>query len=176
MASPPSAKLLATLLDEHAAALALYAAQWTDEPDDCVQEAIVELARQRATPDSPVAWLYRVVKRRALNATRSARRREAREREAFRRRLRASGPDPSSAIALADAVARLDEQRREAIVLRVWGGLTLAEVGRTLGVSTATAARRYEQGISELREQWLKANEPPIDHQRERSDVQRTPR
>ena len=47
MNGPIDAELLGRLLDEHGAALALYASQWTDAADDCVQEALVELARQR---------------------------------------------------------------------------------------------------------------------------------
>jgi RNA polymerase sigma-70 factor (ECF subfamily) len=61
------------------AALALYAAQWTGSPDDCVQEAFVELAQQRTVPGYVVGWLYRVVKNRALNVARGARRRRERE-------------------------------------------------------------------------------------------------
>ena len=78
MAQPVDERQLAELLDRHAAALALYAAQWTSAADDCVQEALVELARQASGPDNPVAWLYRVVRNRALNAARSARRRGCR--------------------------------------------------------------------------------------------------
>ncbi len=74
MTGPIDAEQLGRLLDEHGPALALYAAQWTDDPDDCVQEALVELARQRQSPDYVVAWLYRVVKHRALNAARGDRR------------------------------------------------------------------------------------------------------
>ncbi len=70
MNGPIDAEQLGRLLDEHGAALALYASQWTDSADDCVQEALVELARQRQAPDHIVAWLYRVVKNRALNAAR----------------------------------------------------------------------------------------------------------
>lgn len=152
----PDHKLIAGLLDRHGGALALYASQWTSEPDDCVQEALVELASQRTTPRSPVAWVYCVVKRRAMNAARAGRRRRNREQEAFRRRLldRQGPVDPSSNAALVDAVSQLDPIHREAIVLRLWGGLTLAEISEATGVATSTAARRYEAGISALREQW----------------------
>ena len=70
MPGPIDAELLGQLLDELGPALALYAAQWTDAADDCVQEALVELAGQTTVPDNVRAWLYRVVKHRALNAAR----------------------------------------------------------------------------------------------------------
>ena len=72
MNGPIDAELLGRLLDEHGTALALYASQWTEASDDCVQEALVELARQPQVPNHPAAWLYRVVKNRALNMFRSS--------------------------------------------------------------------------------------------------------
>ena len=68
----PDAELLARLLDQHGGALALYAAQWTESADDCVQEALVELAKQAEMPENTVGWLYRVVKNKALNAARAS--------------------------------------------------------------------------------------------------------
>ena len=61
--------LLASLFDAHAAALALYARQWCDGPEDIVQEAFVKLARQRPPPDRAVPWLYRVVRNGAIEAS-----------------------------------------------------------------------------------------------------------
>src|SRR6267378_153589 len=87
MTGPIDAEQLGRLLDEHGPALALYAAQWTDAADDCVQEALVELAKQRQSPEHVVAWLYRVVKHRALNAARGDRRRRERELRAMAERF-----------------------------------------------------------------------------------------
>src|SRR5258705_7872151 len=87
MTGPIDAEQLGRLLDEHGSALALYAAQWTDAADDCVQEALVELAKQRQSPQHVVAWLYRVVKHRALNAARGDRRRRERESRAMAERF-----------------------------------------------------------------------------------------
>ncbi len=68
-------ELLERLLDEHEAALQLYAAQWTDAPEDSVQEALLKLVRQETLPQQIVPWLYRVVRNQALSMARSARRR-----------------------------------------------------------------------------------------------------
>ena len=38
--------------------------------EDSVQEAFVELSRQRTLPRQPVAWLFRVVRNRAISAAR----------------------------------------------------------------------------------------------------------
>src|SRR5262249_48674931 len=108
MNAPIDAELLGQLLDEHAPALALYAAQWTDSADDCVQEALIELARQPQRPGNVVAWLYRVVKHRALNAARGARRRRERETRAFVERFanvrQATGANRIDHVAATDAL------------------------------------------------------------------------
>ncbi|HVT28561.1 MAG TPA: sigma-70 family RNA polymerase sigma factor [Lacipirellulaceae bacterium] len=155
MSVPIDAELLGRLLDEHGPGLALYAAQWTDAADDCVQEALVELARQTQSPQHIVAWLYRVVKHRALNAARGARRRQQRESQAMMDRL-ARSPSPAAfdrveAIAAAEALGQLGADERELVVMRIWGELTFEDIGEALGISTATAHRHYERALSTLR-------------------------
>ncbi len=76
MPQPVDAALIAELFDRHAAALEFYAAQRTSAPQDCVQEAFLELARQDSSPVDPGAWLFRVVRNRALNAARAEQRRD----------------------------------------------------------------------------------------------------
>src|SRR5438128_2271417 len=66
---------LARAVDQHAAALTLYARQWCVAPDDVVQEAFIKLASQGKPPDNLAAWLYRVVRNGALSAERAAKRR-----------------------------------------------------------------------------------------------------
>ncbi len=155
MNAPIDAEQLGRLLDEHGPALALYAAQWTDGPDDCVQEALVELAGQRQSPQHVVAWLYRVVKNRALNAARGARRRRERESRAMADRLSDSGRpaafDRHDAIAATEALTQLEPDERELVVMRIWGGLTYEEIGQALAISTATAHRHYERALTKLR-------------------------
>ena len=57
--------------------------------------------------------------------------------------------------AAAQALARLPLEEREIIVAHLWGGLTFAEIGEVIGISSSTAHRRYESGLRQLRE-WLK--------------------
>ena len=155
MNRPIDAQQLGRLLDEHGSALALYAAQWTDMPDDCVQEALVELAKQRQPPEHVVAWLYRVVKHRALNLARGDRRRRERESRAMAERL--SGKENSVAFggdelsAATDALLQLELGERELVIMRIWGNLTYDEIGAAFNVSTATAFRQYERALMKLR-------------------------
>src|SRR5690348_2241413 len=74
-----SPEALGQLLDRHAAALVLYARQWTGTPEDIVQEAFLKLVAQKTVPAHPVAWLYRVVRNAAISALRAAERRRRHE-------------------------------------------------------------------------------------------------
>jgi len=147
-------ELLGRLLDEQGGALALYAAQWSAAPDDCVQEALIELAAQPQAPPNVVAWLYRVVRNRAVSQFRSARRRQRREQLALRLRPRREGEAPAELTAeeLADALDSLEGDLREAVVARTWGGLGFEELAALTGCSTSTAHRRYEAGLAALRQ------------------------
>src|SRR6186997_232298 len=123
MNGPIDAEQLGRLLDEHGSALALYAAQWTDAADDCVQESLVELAKQRQSPIHVVAWLYRVVKHRALNVARGDRRRRERESRAIAERFPGTAKptefDGDETMAATDALVQLEPGERELIVMRI---------------------------------------------------------
>lgn len=147
--------LLEQLICEHGAALELYAAQWTTAPDDCVQEAFVKLAAQRPVPDQPVAWLYRVVRNRAISLRRSHERRRRRESQVAAERgtwFTASRWSVEDLQEVTAALQAIDIQLREVIIARVWGGLSFEQLAHVTGVSTSTAHRLYQAGLAKLRE------------------------
>lgn len=149
-----TARALADLLASHGAALALFARQWCDGPEDAVQDAFCKLVRQSAPPGDPVAWLFRVVRTTAIDRGRAERRRAKRERAAARPERWFAEPavDGLDARAAVAALEALPGEQREVIVARLWGGLTLERIAGALGCSPATAHRRYEAGIAALRE------------------------
>jgi RNA polymerase sigma factor (sigma-70 family) len=145
--------LLGRLFDEHAAALVLYARQWSETPEDVVQEAFIQLARQKAEPERVVPWLYRVVRNGAIAASRGDRRRRRRESRASSvEAWFAPGDDRIDAEHAAGLLAELDLETREVIVARLWGGLTFDEIARLQGCSLTTAHRRYQAGLARLQE------------------------
>ncbi len=147
-------ELLGWLLDRHAAALELYARQLCESPEDVVQEALIQLAGLQDAPDDAVAWLYRVVRNKAISASRSARRRKHREAEAAKQRrswFESSPADAIDARAATDALASLPDQQREVVVARLWGKLSFEQIGRLIGTSDSTAHRRYQSALSSLR-------------------------
>jgi RNA polymerase sigma-70 factor (ECF subfamily) len=149
-----TARPLADLLAAHAAALALFARQWTAAPEDIVQDAFVKLACQSPPPLDPVGWLYRVTRNAAIDAGKAERRRLRREAAVARperwfAERSVDGLDAESAVA---ALHALPGEQREVIVARLWGGLTLEQVAAAAGCSVSTTHRRYEAGIAALRE------------------------
>ncbi len=155
------------LVDEHSAALILYARQWCGAPEDVVQEAFLKLAGQVKTPDFPAAWLYRVVRNGSISAARAAQRRRRHEEVAAGRMpawfipSEAHGLDEQAA---SDALAKLPLEQREIIVAHLWGGLTFDQIASLVGSSSSTAHRRYLEGLMALREKLEKPcpSPPPI--------------
>ncbi len=146
-----NAKRIACLFDEYAAKLELYASQWTALPEDCVQEAFMELARQAAWPQTPLAWLYRVVRNRALNQYRATKRRASYEEIAARLKSEKFLPEPSEQLALTDALGQLEQTEREYVILRIWSGLTWQEIAELTGTSSSGAQRKYVAALQTLR-------------------------
>ncbi len=147
--------LLGRLLDEHAAALELYAAQWCDrlQAQDIVQDALLELVRQHPVPERIVPWLYRVVRNRAVSHFRSEQRRRQRER-ASAAKTPWFVPDEESSIDADAATRALEElpfEEREIVVARLWGGLTFAEIATLVDKPISTIHRRYNAALETLR-------------------------
>ena len=147
--------LLGRLVDDHAAALVLYARQWCAAPEDVVQEAFLKLIVQKPPPAEPVPWLFTVVRNAAISVARSARRRQRHETEAASRvpawfvPTEGAGLDAAAATA---ALQGLSEERREIIVAHLWGGLTFEQIAEVTGCSSSTAHRSYIAGLRALRE------------------------
>ena len=52
---------------------------------------------------------------------------------------------------IADAIEALPDEQREAIVLRVYGGLTFAQIAQVIGDPLPTVATRFRRGLERLR-------------------------
>jgi RNA polymerase sigma factor (sigma-70 family) len=151
-------ELLTRLLDEYSAPLALYARQWCNAPEDVVQDAFLQLMRQRLVPENLVGWLYRVVRNGAISASRSQARRTRHESAAARGTeawFTTNHDDVVDAAAVTQALAELALEQREAIVLRIWGGLSFEQIAELTQGSTSTAYRRYVAGLAAIRERHM---------------------
>jgi RNA polymerase sigma factor (sigma-70 family) len=143
------------LWDEHGAALVLYAQQLCNTPEDVVQEAFLLLVRQGLVPGNPVGWLYRVVRNRSFNATRSRGRLARREAVAAARRgpwFESTADDTIDAAEASAVLQALPTDQREIIVARLWGGLAFEEIAQLQETSVSTVYRGYQRGLAALRE------------------------
>jgi len=148
-------ELLARLVDEHAAALTLYARQWCSAPEDVVQEAYLKLVSLPRPPENLLPFLYRTVRNAAISAGRSERRRRRHEAVAAARApawFRARDPAGLDARTATAALQELPAEEREVIVAHLWGGLTFEQIALVAGCSSSTAHRWYAAGLAALRE------------------------
>ncbi|MEZ6141385.1 MAG: RNA polymerase sigma factor [Zavarzinella sp.] len=149
-------KVLSTLIERHAAALVLYARQFTPHADDVVQEAFIELAAARKELEDPLPWLFRVVRNKAVSCARSDGRRQ-------RRHLQVAQTRPEWFVTSAEhdeelqqvqvALQRLPQELREVVVAHLWGGLSFDRIAPLIGISAPTCWRRYQEAIQLIREQ-----------------------
>ncbi|MBI3878909.1 MAG: sigma-70 family RNA polymerase sigma factor [Verrucomicrobia bacterium] len=154
MATPSGNGWCERLYSERAAGLILYGRSLGlshGEAEDVVQETFVALLRLESVPDEPENYCLRAFRNHALNFRRGLWRRVAREFESVRWFERAPDESPAERTAMC-RLAGLPVEQREAIVLKLWHGLTFAEIGGLLGISPNTAAGRYRYGIQKLRQ------------------------
>lgn len=131
-------------------------ALWSCGSPDLAGEALAALfARLVAMPDllarmrAPRPYLLRAVAREARRLLARRDREIPPEHAEF---LLAEGSEPSdTSIALEQALSRLPRVQREALYLRYFAGLELAEIGRATGVPKFTAASRCRLGLKRLR-------------------------
>ena len=62
-----------------------------------------------------------------------------------------------------EALGKLPEAQREAIVLAYWGGLTADQIARRAHVPLGTAKSRIRLGLARLRDEFAVAREDPDD-------------
>jgi RNA polymerase sigma-70 factor (ECF subfamily) len=144
---------LQQLIDAHGAALALFARQWCNAPEDALQEAFIELLRQTSVPDHPAAWLFTTVRRRAMNLARAERRRAEHQRRAGEQRQPWFCDDHNEEFEsseLQPLLERLPSLEREIVVARVWGELPFERIADVVGISPSSVHRHYHQALARL--------------------------
>ncbi len=142
--------------EAHAAPLVLYARQWLPGglAEDAVQEVFVRLMAQSRPPDNVKAWLFRAVRNEAISQWRSSRRRDQRERRlaTSEKWFEPGGEELIDARTATEVLQTLPHDWREAVVLRVWGGMTLQEISDLTGTPLSTAFHHYREGLRAVRE------------------------
>lgn len=97
------------------------------------------------------AWLFAIARNAALDELRR-RRRQAPLLAEPSGDDPADGEDPLRRAAVRAALAQLDPRDRELVALKFLAGLSNAEIGDVLGLSTANAGTRLHRVVTKLRE------------------------
>ncbi len=126
--------------------------------EDITQEVFTECARRAAKLSSHPAiagWFYTCVRQMAANIRRSEQRRQRREQEAFTMNELQKTNEVDQLWrqirpVLDDAMHDLSQEDRAAVVLRFFEGLSLREVGASLGLSENAARMRVERSLEKL--------------------------
>jgi RNA polymerase sigma-70 factor (ECF subfamily) len=155
----------------HAARLLLFARQWLPgraDAEDAVQAGFVKFWRNKPhASDSDTPLLYTTVRCAALDLLkRNARRARREERVALETDDVWWDADSLGGKEMAGdirrAMERLSGEQREVIVLRVWGGLSFAEIAATLGENINTVSARYRYALAHLKKLLTKENHEQI--------------
>jgi RNA polymerase sigma-70 factor (ECF subfamily) len=154
------AAALAALYDRHAGQVLGLLVHWLGDRDgaeDVLQETFWQVWRRAAQYDAsrspPGAWLHLIARSRALDWLRRRRPEGAAGAGA------ASGPeDPAGALLaeessqrLRDALSRLPEVQRNAILLAFYDGLTHEQIARRQAAPLGTVKTRIRLGMRRLR-------------------------
>jgi RNA polymerase sigma factor (sigma-70 family) len=132
------------------------------QAEEITQAVFVILAQKARKLRSSVilsGWLYQAARLTAVTLLRGEIRRARREREALMQTLQTENePDHWRHIAplLDDALARLGEKDRHAVVLRFFDGKNFGEVGAALGGSEDAAKMRVSRALEKLRKCFAK--------------------
>jgi RNA polymerase sigma factor (sigma-70 family) len=130
------------------------------EADDVAQETLHQALRRPPADDrNPRGWLARVARRVAARMRRGHNRRTTREQVVARAAAAASEPPADEALiraslqrSVVDAVIRLAEPYRSAILLHYLDEMSTSAVAKQLGVPVETVRTRLKRSLAQLRE------------------------
>jgi uncharacterized protein (TIGR03435 family) len=137
--------------------VALRRLQNPHDAEEVAQAVFVILARKAPGLRSGTilsGWLYQTAQLTSSNFQRAAIRRHHREQEAFMQFTQESEPDTSwqrLSPLLEEAMMRLRQPERDAIVLRFFQNRTVREVAAALGLEEAAAQKRLSRATEKLR-------------------------
>jgi RNA polymerase sigma-70 factor (ECF subfamily) len=146
-----------SFVEQHGSALLLYARQYCSNPEDALQEALIDLARRDTLPESLLSWMYRVVKNKAMNQTRADRRRSNHQAVVALAGDSWFEEDPSNSLdakEVAEWIRELSPLEREIVTSRIWGDLTFEQIAELTDTSASTAYRLFTKSVEQFRKRF----------------------
>jgi RNA polymerase sigma factor (sigma-70 family) len=143
------------LYREHAAAVRRYVRRRVaaEEVDDALAEIWLTAWRRRGDlPPSPLPWLYGTARRALANQRRGRSRLRALVNRIAATPALSDVPPALADSALRDALARLPERDREALLLTAWEGLSVRDAAMAMNCSPAAFNSRLHRARMRLAE------------------------
>jgi RNA polymerase sigma-70 factor (ECF subfamily) len=122
------------------------------DAEDVLQTAFVRIVRKRrylANAQSLNGYVFRIARNEAASFARLRRRRNSGDQ--WLEAVETDARPQECAEELQAALARLPQEQREIVVLKIYRDKTFQEIGEMLELSPNTAASRYRYGIEKLR-------------------------
>ena len=156
-------------LDQYTPRLFNYAKQQTrteQDAEDVLQDSVARMWKFRdRCPDGvpALSFAYQTIRCRAIDLGRQQDRRTAREDVSYHR-SETDKPDwfaedvvenRERAVLLKRALRQLPSKLREVIELKIWGGLTFAQIAKRVGAPLNTVTSRYRYALSHLRREFV---------------------
>ena len=120
-----------------------------EHAEDAVQDLLVALLEQQQKGKAilrPRAWLFSVLRRKAL-----AQRKGSKKVSAPVLEIAVVDLDPEKRLMVQEALRGLNGVVQEIVLLRLWEGLEMTEISEVLDLPYGTALSHYHRGLQELR-------------------------
>jgi RNA polymerase sigma-70 factor, ECF subfamily len=142
----------------HHAQIYRYLRRRTGDPDraeDLAQEVFADaaaaLSRGDWEPESMIAWLYTIARRRFADEARRRRHSDGVPLDDVLDELPAPDYGPDLARALREAISRLAPSQRQVVSMKLLRGTTFCEIASAIGVSEPAAKMRFKRALTVLR-------------------------